>query len=549
MASVASLRERAPRETHASPGGVPLDAQRAMAISLKSLLQEMEQGVIKLDRPTASAPSPGRGLESSRARTRLGKRHKQLSQVQPQPETLARAGEDGGDEEAEEEVEQFGGFEAKSGLVLQEPRDGWTDGRPSKSAPHRARLRSECVKLGGCCCVILLVLGVGFTRKLAAVGGDVTMPPLQPKHTHSGSRSHHDAPAPPSPAPAPPLPSPSPSPSSPPQQPPPPHSFPPPRPPASSPRPLQPPPGPQLPPPATPISVVDRINARYRNVDLSWAAGMPITDLGGVLVHGVDSQEDPERPWAVCSPKSPSCGFLSDRMSTSLIFRGKGTTSFGGGGGVILNPLATRILCAYGGDGGTRGKLCHPPGLSETCIPGCISPDSDPHSAGWCKPSEALGSSWCDGHPWKPSDLGQFLKLDQASQGYNEIMVDGFYWNAQLPHSIEAIVTSPGDPQAQAMHAKFIKAYGLKASDVPLVSFNKASIDSPFALQWDGAFNFGGELYSEDNGVGFSFGSEGEAVPGSLPTDGVKGATPVNPSNNLVIPNSGDISGLGYGRA
>ena len=141
------------------------------------------------------------------------------------------------------------------------------------------------------------------------------------------------------------------------------------------------------------------------------------------------------------------------------------------------------------------------------------------------------------------------MALDQSSQGYNEFMVDGFFWNAHLPHSIEAIVSSPGDPQARKLHAKFIKAYGLKPSDVPLVSFNKANIDSPFALEWDGGFNLGGEPYGEDRAGGFSVGSGGEAVLGPLARDAAGNAIPVNPSNNLVIPNSGDISGLGYGRA
>ena len=74
----------------------------------------------------------------------------------------------------------------------------------------------------------------------------------------------------------------------------------------------------------------------------------------GVVIHAFDGQEDPDRKWAVCPPANGQCGFISDRMSASVIFKGK-TAAFSGGGGIILNPEASRLLCAYGGDGGTRG--------------------------------------------------------------------------------------------------------------------------------------------------------------------------------------------------
>ena len=43
----------------------------------------------------------------------------------------------------------------------------------------------------------------------------------------------------------------------------------------------------------------------------------------GVIVHGIDTFEDKQRPWAACSPHDPRCDFLSDRVSASVIYQGK----------------------------------------------------------------------------------------------------------------------------------------------------------------------------------------------------------------------------------
>ncbi len=197
----------------------------------------------------------------------------------------------------------------------------------------------------------------------------------------------------------------------------------------------------------------------------------------GVIIHAFDNQEDPEAPWRVCSPDSMGCGFLSDRMSACVVYEGK-TAAFGGGGAVILNPAHTRVLCIYGGDGGTRGKTCSPPGLSDTCIPGCSTHAYDP---AWCDAStRRTGDPWCDGRPWRLSDLGTFMAQDRFNTNYNEVIVDGFYWNEHLPHSIEAIVTS-GGLETTAMYEQFLQTYGLTSDAVPLVEFHKDR-PNPFTL-------------------------------------------------------------------
>eukprot|EP00965_Chrysotila_dentata_P192542 6175240-Pleurochrysis_carterae.AAC.2 len=46
--------------------------------------------------------------------------------------------------------------------------------------------------------------------------------------------------------------------------------------------------------------------------------------------------------------------------------------------GLLVDPsVATKaFLCGYPRDGGTMGKVCHPPGVSDWCVPGCRMPYS-----------------------------------------------------------------------------------------------------------------------------------------------------------------------------
>ena len=235
----------------------------------------------------------------------------------------------------------------------------------------------------------------------------------------------------------------------------------------------------------------------------------------GVLIHGTDHTEDSEneRPWAPCSKASPNCGFLSDRMSASLVYEGK-TVSFSSDGGVVLNPEYTRLLCAYGGDGGTRGKACSPPGVSDTCLPGCKSNEWDPD---YCDAQTAsLSDYWCGGRPWRKDDVAKFLVRDRYNSARNEIVVDGFHWNENLPHAIDAFLTS-GDSRTARVHAMFLSAYGLTEEQVPLLMLSKEA-HNPFRL----------------------------ATPRP---DAVSGAAPsIGASNVFKTVHTGDLSELGFGR-
>ena len=120
-------------------------------------------------------------------------------------------------------------------------------------------------------------------------------------------------------------------------------------------------------------------------------------------------------------------------------------------GSYIINPAATRLLCVYGGDGATRGKTCRPPGASEHCIPACIPQYDGDNSRNsydrWCDTTDPADHV-CSFRPWRPERIGEMLERDRLAtkrgevrehgMTYNEVIIDGFFMNAQLPGSVEA---------------------------------------------------------------------------------------------------------------
>lgn len=239
----------------------------------------------------------------------------------------------------------------------------------------------------------------------------------------------------------------------------------------------------------------------------------------GVIIHAPDGSEDPQHPWMVCTGEE--CKNAPDRLSASVIYLGT-TAAFSGGGGVIINPKHSRLLCGYGGDGGSRGRTCQPPGETASCKPGCMMVGVND----WCEPSGInFDDYWCDGRPWRPSDLGSMLAAHRRSYTYNEIVVDAKTYNDELPWSVEAIITSPGDPGTLQMHSRFLQTYGITAADVPLVTFHKELSDRPFVCEiCDG----GATLSAPGSVMGVAMDSQGDTWERSHGP-------------------SGDISHLGYG--
>lgn len=58
---------------------------------------------------------------------------------------------------------------------------------------------------------------------------------------------------------------------------------------------------------------------------------------------------------------------------------------------------------------------------------------------------------------------------------YNELIVDGFVFNQNLPRSIEAFVMIAGKDilsSARAHHEAFLQEYHLSASDIPMIVYH-----------------------------------------------------------------------------
>ena len=273
-------------------------------------------------------------------------------------------------------------------------------------------------------------------------------------------------------------PPPSPPPSSPPFPPPlpPPPLQPPPAPPPSPPPPASPmpspppptplPPFPRTPPPQPPpLSIVDSLNARFRNGNNINPTSL---SSAGIYVHQFDFMDDsnPEgKPWLpgqgeMYDEANGRCCISTydkgDRISATLI-NGAMTPEYGGNipifsfglGGVVLSPEHNSLFCSYAYDSASMDRMCHPRGASATCTPGCSHP-SHPHGVVWCNDPKR------DQFPcaWRPTDLGPMLQQRErfrkdgekpAHKDYDdrkfyvEAIFDASKFVSALPHSIEAL--------------------------------------------------------------------------------------------------------------
>ena len=394
-----------------------------------------------------------------------------------------------------------------------------------------ARLRVRCMGLAGVVITLLLLYTALNYSAMPTPSSANHIEALGVSTAQSPSKRPSPPRLPPPPAPVPPPPPPSPPPPRP--APPPPSPHPPPPPPHPPPPP--PSPRPRAPPPPTPT---ERLNARFANAALESGR----LNQSGVLVHMIDDYEEPGKPWMMACVPKPGCDWQSDRISASLIWKGKHRPSMGtfdlgyrGEGGIVINPDAVRVLCAYGGDGNTRKKTCNPPGQSQNCLPGCFTSFSNAWEK-WCDVDDVdkwgPGAAFCDGQPWHPRDLGLMLprfdaislhdvEIRLAPWGYNEVVIDGVHADANLPHVIEAMFSVAGrdvnDGEiVRGIYENFLKAYPeLTEADVPLLRFDPA--DPRGAFQPIDSAPFSGAA----------------AQPGGRP--------------QMHRPTSGDISALGYG--
>jgi len=210
-----------------------------------------------------------------------------------------------------------------------------------------------------------------------------------------------------------------------------------------------------------------------------------------------------DEPWRMCIGGCMCQGsFIHGRISSSIIYRGLSERAdrvavplpFGRRGGLILRPSHARLDCFYGIDGGTYR-------LNRAELPGCSSSFCDPTQP-W-QGGQLCGFNGCPATAWRPADLRQALELHKQHgasyhapgfhSGYNEAVLSSRHHNEHLPRSVEAFFVLSGASAVTAdlgygiridvadAHRRFLEAFGLSATQVPLLRFDPTDWDAPFA--------------------------------------------------------------------
>ena len=222
-----------------------------------------------------------------------------------------------------------------------------------------------------------------------------------------------------------------------------------------------------------------------------------------------------------------------DRVSASLINsamhpdpRGNLPTYSFDLGGILLSPYFNKLLCSYPYDVGTVWRQeCHPPGVSDDCIPGCtpVGFKASEHDSNlfWChlpdmsetweqKTQRLYEQRFGQEQPcaWRPDRLATMMQLrdgyserDESppdkiwddKKYYAELVFEAAVFNDNLPHSIEAFFyTDNGCKDAHdgprckdyafAAHARFLEHFHLTEEDVPLLKLNNWVTRERFAF-------------------------------------------------------------------
>lgn len=223
------------------------------------------------------------------------------------------------------------------------------------------------------------------------------------------------------------------------------------------------------------------LNARFEH-------GAPSNNLShaGVLLHSFDTLSfnrwadlKSHPPWLPCPASNAQCSRYRDRFSASLVSARVPFVFSDREPGFVLSPFpaAEALLCAYPGDGSSVAKRCTPPGLSETCSPGCFA-----GRGSRCHNSWRVGSQQRTFHGegcYDAAHLERALEtheqmnspsnIDWCKQGtgcrHNELVLDASRWVARLPRIVSAVFYSAkagpeGRDLARRTHAAFVETYG-----------------------------------------------------------------------------------------
>lgn len=253
-------------------------------------------------------------------------------------------------------------------------------------------------------------------------------------------------------------------------------------------------------PPLKPTSV-DALNRRFRRSPYAvdavaatdggdggggslWPASGALAD-SGVLVHVFDGfEQHGGLKWL------PVEG--AKHMSASLIYAGQRANPMHRipvfnqvTSGLVLRPRYHLVECGCDSDCGGRcvGAFGRTTSDGHMPSPGANPPpsrsggtiSSDPASPLWCDPKTARAGEWHGGCVWRPGpSIGHMLSLNAGSDRYNEIIVSAEFWRAHMPAAVEAVLGN------SEVHAAFVKAYGLRSEEVPLVELDLGDFEAPF---------------------------------------------------------------------
>lgn len=258
------------------------------------------------------------------------------------------------------------------------------------------------------------------------------------------------------------------------------------------------------------------------------------------MLHHFDGYEDPSRWWQPCPrectkrfpmamfgslsalreshrlrKRCSQCSMLGDRLSAVMVYRGQYRINrpdrrripvVSHQPGFILRPNATKLLCIFGADAGTRtfncrqrGRTARARGQTDPCVPGCGDPPE------WCTPEDE-SSRECNcqvgqhctsrPRPMKPKWLGWALRehaqVGDVHQGidtytgYAELVVDSSPLFRQPAATIEAVFfTSSVASSLQvacSVRRAFVHQHHLHPCDVPLVRLRTDNWETPFEL-------------------------------------------------------------------
>ena len=126
-----------------------------------------------------------------------------------------------------------------------------------------------------------------------------------------------------------------------------------------------------------------------------------------------------------------------------------------GAAGVVMAPASVEVACAYALDAATGGHA-DPCSTITTASDGSPLTDTSLQAALRAQRDPA----WRRAHP--------------KASSYNEVIVMGLAWSRSLPRGVEAFFYD-GTPELlepmRRVRARFLAAYGLSASDAPLVEY------------------------------------------------------------------------------